>query len=471
MIELENLTIKKAHQGLKNKDFSAIELTESFLDRIKKQNNSIHAFLSITEELALSQAKITDRKIANKEEIDVLSGIPMAVKDIIMVEGVKATAGSKILENYIAPYDATAIKKLRKLSAVVVGKTNLDEFGMGGSGENSGFIPVRNPHDLKRVPGGSSSGSAAAVADNQCVYALGSDTGGSSRQPASFCGVFGFKPTYGRISRYGLIAFASSLDQIGIIAKNAEDIGIVFNAIKGKDKLDSTTLIDKEENNDSASLSGLKIGVPKEYFIKGIDSQVEKTVKDAIVKYEKAGAEIIEVSLPHAEYALSCYYIIMPAEASSNLARYDGIKYGFSLKKDDLLEEYLKTRQQGFGNEVRRRIILGTYVLSAGYYDAYYLKAQKIRTLIKQDFEKAFKKVDVLMTPTSPTIAFKIGEKVDDPVSMYLADIYTVSANLAGVPAISIPCGEINKLPVGLQIIGKQFDDEKIIKIAQKAQL
>jgi len=465
-MNLNKLTIKQAHQGLKKKDFSAIELTESFLDRIKKQNNSIHAYLTITEELALSQARIIDKKIANNEEINILSGIPLAVKDLIMVEGIKTTAGSKILENYIAPYDATIIKKLRKLGVVIIGKTNLDEFGMGGSGENSGYTPTKNPHDLERVPGGSSSGSAAAVADDQCVYSLGTDTGGSVRLPSSFCGVFGLKPTYGRVSRYGLIAFASSLDQIGPIAKTAEDVEIIFNAIKGKDELDSTSFNENKEIED-VNIKGLKIGVPKEYFVEGINPQVEEKVKKAISQYEKKGANLIEVNLPHTEFALPCYYIIMSAEASSNLARYDGVKYGFSAKENDILKSYLKTREQGFGDEVRRRIILGTYVLSSGYYDAYYLKAQKVRTLIKQDFDKVFEKVDVLMAPTSPTTAFKLGEKIDDPVSMYLSDIYTVSVNLAGMPAISIPCGDIDKLPVGLQIIGKQFDDEKIIKIAQ----
>jgi len=468
-MELNKLTIKQAHNGLKNKDFSAIELTESVLNKIKSQNNSIHAYLTITEELALSQARKVDKKIQNKEKIGILEGIPVAVKDAILVEGIKCTAGSKILENYIAPYDATVIKKLRKAGAIFVGKTNLDEFTMGASGENSAFGPTKNPHDLERVPGGSSSGSAAAVADNQCIYALGSDTGGSIRQPASMCGIVGLKTTYGRVSRYGLIAHASSLDQIGPITKTPEDARIVFDIIKGKDEFDSTSLAEKRDGQiQEIDIKNLKIGVPKEYFVEGIDPRVEEIVKKTISNYEKAGAKIIEVSLPHTEYALACYYIIMPAEACSNLARYDGIKYGLSIDDDNLLEGYLKTRRQGFGDEVRRRIMLGTYVLSAGYYDAYYLKAQKVRTLIKKDFDKAFEKVDVLMTPTSPVTAFKLGEKTNDPVAMYLSDIYTVSVNLAGLPAISIPCGEINGLPVGLQIIGNQFADEKIIQIAQK---
>lgn len=464
---IENLTIKKAHQGLRSKKFSAVELIEATLLQIKKQDKDIRAYLTLDDERALSQAKRIDNKIGNNEEIGPLSGLPVAVKDIILTQGIRTTAGSKILENYIAPYDATVIKRLKKAGAVIIGKTNLDEFGMGASNENSAYFPTRNPHDLERVPGGSSGGSAAAVATDGCIYALGSDTGGSVRQPASFCGVVGLKPTYGRVSRYGLVAFASSLDQIGPIAKTVEDAEIIFEVISGRDELDSTTL-DHSFSPLKIDINGLKIGIPKEYFVKGIDPEVEKIVKDAINQYEKKGAQVFELSLPHTEYALACYYIIMPAEASANLARYDGIKYGLSEQTNSLLDGYLKTRQNGFGNEVKRRIMLGTYILSAGYYDAYYLKAQKVRTLIKQDFDKAFEKVDVLMTPTSPTPAFKLGEKTTDPVSMYLSDIYTVSVNLAGLPAISIPCGKVGRLPVGLQIIGRQLDDEKILQIAQK---
>jgi len=465
-MELNKLTISQAHQGLKNKEFSSVELTESVLNRIKKRNQEINAYLTVSEELALSQAKRTDNKIKNKEEISVLEGIPLAVKDAILVDGIRCTSASKILENYIAPYDATVIKKLRKAGSVFVGKTNLDEFTMGASGENSAFGPTKNPHDLKMVPGGSSSGSAAAVADDQTIYALGTDTGGSIRQPASFCGIVGLKTTYGRVSRYGLIAHASSLDQIGPITKTVEDARIIFDIIKGKDVKDSTNM-DSQNEESEIKIKNLKIGIPKEYFVEGIDPDVEKIVKEAINEYEKMGANIVEVSLPYTEYALACYYIIMPAEASTNLARYDGIRYGLSEKGENLLEGYLKTKQKGFGDEVTRRIMMGTYVLSAGYYDAYYLKAQKVRTLIKQDFDNVFKKVDVLMGPVSPTPAFKIGEKIDDPVSMYLADIYTVSASLAGIPAISIPIGKIDKLPVGLQIMGKQFDDEKILQVAK----
>ncbi|MFH1461216.1 MAG: Asp-tRNA(Asn)/Glu-tRNA(Gln) amidotransferase subunit GatA [Patescibacteria group bacterium] len=467
-MQLNQLTIKQAHQGLKNKEFSAVELTEAVLNQIKKTDHEIKAFLTICEETALAQAKRADNKIANGEEINLLTGIPMAIKDIICLEGTRITAGSKILENYIAPYDATAIKKLRKAGAIFIGKTNLDEFAIGSSTENSGFFPTRNPHDLERVPGGSSGGSGAALAAHQCLGALGSDTGGSVRLPASFCGIVGLKPTYGRISRYGLIAFASSFDVIGPMAKTAEDIEIIFEAVKGKDEFDSTSLNPPKEIEDSKlEIKNLKIGIPKEYFIEGLDSEVEKIIRQAINKYQEAGAEIIEISLPHTEYALPCYYVIQPAEASANLARYDGIKYGLSQRKGDLLETYLKTRQGGFGDEVRRRIMLGTYVLSAGYYDAYYLKAQKVRTLIKQDFEKAFEKVDLIMSPVSPTPAFKLGEKINDPVSMYLSDIYNVSVNLAGIPALSLPCGRIGQLPVGLQIMGRQFDDEKVIQAAQ----
>ncbi len=466
IVELNKLTIKQAHQGLKKKEFSAVELTEAVLNRIKKRNKEINAYLTITEEFALNQAKRVDNKISNKEKIGILEGVPLAVKDAILVEGIRCTNASKILENYIAPYDATVIKRLKKAGAVIVGKTNQDEFTMGSSGENSAFGVTKNPHDLERVPGGSSSGSAAAVADNQTICALGTDTGGSVRQPASFCGIVGLKTTYGRVSRYGLMAHASSLDQIGPITKTVEDVKIVFDIIKGKDDKDATS-IDSKSGESDINVKDLKIGVPKEYFVKGIDPEVEKIVKKAIDKYKEMGANVMEVSLPNTDYGLACYYIIVPAEISANLARYDSIKYGLSEKGDNLLEGYLKTRQKGFGDEVRRRIMMGAYVLSAGYYDAYYLKAQKVRTLIKRDFDKAFEKVDVLMTPVSPIPAFKIGEKVDDPVSMYLADIYTVFVNLAGIPAISIPVGKIGKLPIGLQIMGPQFADEKIIKIAQ----
>ena len=478
-MELGNLTISKTHQGLIKKEFSALEVCQAYLEKLKKEDKKINAFLTVTENLAIAQAKKVDEMILEGREIPILAGIPMAVKDNMLVENIRCTAGSKILENYIAPYDATVIKKLKVKGVVILGKTNMDEFAMGSSTENSAFFPTKNPHDTERVPGGSSGGSAAAVAANLSVFALGSDTGGSIRQPASFCGIVGLKPTYGAVSRYGLIAFASSLDQIGPLTKTVEDAKIVFEAISGKDPLDSTS-VESKISNFKFQISNLRIGVPKEYFVKGIDPEVENIIKNAIKKYEEIGAKIEEISLPHTEYALPCYYIIAPSEASANLARYDGIKYGMSKVKSQkskvksLLDVYLKSREEGFGAEVRRRIMLGTYVLSAGYYEAYYLRAQKVRTLIRKDFEEAFKKVDAIFTPVTPTPAFKIGEKIDDPLKMYLSDIFTAPINLAGLPAISIPVGKVaphqnggGGLPVGLQIIGKHFEEEKIFEVAK----
>ncbi len=466
-MNLTDLTIGQAHAGLKEKEFSAVELCQAYLDRIKENDGKISSFLTVTAELALAQAKKIDDLISTGRPMPILAGIPSAIKDVILVEGVRCTAASKILENYIAPYDATVIGKLKKQGAVILGKTNLDEFAMGSSTENSAFGPTHNPHDLSRVPGGSSGGSGAAVGGNMAPYALGSDTGGSIRLPAAFCGVTGLKPTYGAVSRYGLIAFASSLDQIGPIAKTVEDVKIVFEGISGKDPLDSTSVEYKMPTVQSAA-PNLRIGVPKEYFIKGIDPAVEKLVKSAIKKYEEAGAKIIEVSLPHTEFALPAYYIINPSEASANLARYDGIKYGLSsVKAANLLDVYLKTRGEGFGAEVRRRIMVGTYALSAGYYDAYYKKAQKVRTKVIEDFANVFQKVDVIVTPTSPILPFKIGEKIADPLAMYLVDVYTVSVNLAGLPALSLPCGKVGKLPVGLQIIGRPFEEHKILEVGK----
>ncbi len=465
-MELTEFTIAKINEGLKKKEFSAQELTKAYLDKIEENDKDIKSYLAVAVNLACFQAGEVDKKIAAGENIDVLAGVPCAIKDAILVENLRCTAGSKILEDYVAPYDATVIKKLKEKGAVILGKTNLDEFAMGSSTENSAFFTTRNPHDLTRVPGGSSGGSAAAIAANMAVYALGSDTGGSIRQPASFCGVVGLKPTYGAVSRYGLIAFASSLDQIGPMAKTVEDCKIVFETIKGRDKMDSTSM--DFEKNTEYNIKNLKIGVPKEYFTKGIDPEVEKLIREAIKGFESQGAKIEEVSLPHTEYALPCYYIIATSEASANLARYDGIKYGFSEKQSqNLMNVYFQSREKGFGAEVRRRIMLGTYALSSGYYEAYYLRAQKVRTKIRQDFEKVFEKVDILMTPVSPFPAFKIGEKVQDPLSMYLSDIYTISVNLAGLPAISIPCGKINNLPVGLQIIGKPFEEDTILVAGQ----
>ena len=479
-MELENLTISKTHRGLIKKEFSALEICQAYLEKIESEDKKINAFLTITKDLALSQAKKVDDMISTGRKIPLISAVPCAIKDIILVEDVKCTAGSKILENYIAPYDATVIKKLKGENCVILGKTNLDEFAMGSSTENSAFFPTKNPHNLARVPGGSSGGSAAAVAADECIFALGSDTGGSIRQPASFCGMVGLKPTYGAVSRFGLIAFASSLDQIGPITKTVEDAKIVFDVIKGKDEMDSTSVESPEIKNWELKIKNLVIGVPKEYFtmptgrqVKGIDPGVEKVIKQAIKKYEEMGAKVEEISLPHTEYALPCYYIIAPSEASANLARYDGIKYGHSETRNpeseirNLLDVYLKSREEGFGPEVRRRIILGTYVLSAGYYEAYYLRAQKVRTLVKEDFDKAFRNVDAIFTPVSPTPAFKLGEKIDDPLTMYLSDIFTISVNLAGLPALSLPCGKVDNLPVGLQIIGKPFEESKILEIGK----
>ncbi|OGZ24745.1 MAG: aspartyl/glutamyl-tRNA amidotransferase subunit A [Candidatus Nealsonbacteria bacterium RIFCSPLOWO2_01_FULL_43_32] len=463
---LTELTIAQAHQGLKKKQFSALELCQAHLNKIKEQDKSIHAFLSVDESAALTQAKKIDDLLATGQEISLLAGISAAIKDNILIENVKCTAGSRMLENYVAPYDATVVAKLKKQGAIILGKTNLDEFAMGSSTENSAFGPTRNPHDLTRVPGGTSGGSAAAVAADMSIYALGSDTGGSVRQPASFCGVVGLKPTYGAVSRYGLIAFASSLDQIGPITKTVEDAKIVFEAIAGQDPLDSTS-VESKIRNSKFEIRNLKIGMPKEYFVKGIDPSIERLVKEAIRKYEKAGAKLIEVSLPHTEAALPAYYMINPSEASANLARYDGIKYGYAALGKDLMEVYLKSRGQGFGPEVRRRIMLGTYALSSGYYEAYYLRAQKVRTQIINDFKKVFQKVDVLLTPTSPVLPFKLGEKIKDPLSMYLVDVYTVSVNLAGLPALSLPCGKVGALPVGLQMIGQPFSEHKILALAE----
>jgi aspartyl-tRNA(Asn)/glutamyl-tRNA(Gln) amidotransferase subunit A len=483
-MELTDLTITQAHEKLVKREISSLELTEAFLNIIEKKNREIFSFLTLAKDLALSQAKKIDRWILEKKDIPLLAGIPLAVKDNILVEGERCTAASKILSNYIAPYDATVIEKLKAQGCVILGKTNLDEFAMGSSTENSAFGPTLNPHDLTRVPGGSSGGSAAAVAANLCCYALGSDTGGSIRQPASFCGAVGLKPTYGAVSRSGLMAMASSLDQIGPITKTVEDCKIVFDAISGKDPLDSTS-VESKIRNSKFEIRNSVVGIPKEYFtcpvgsqgdsygVAGMDKEVEKIIKDSISKIEKEGVKIEEISLPHTEYALACYYIIMPSEVSANLARYDGIKYGFSKakdleqKKDSLLDVYYQSRGEGFGQEARRRIMLGAYALSAGYYEAYYLRAQKVRTLIREDFEKAFQKTDLILTPVSPTPAFKIGEKITDPLTMYLSDIFTIAVNLAGLPAISIPCGKVGKLPVGLQIIGRPFEEARIFKLGE----
>jgi len=462
------MTISQIHKQLTGKEISCKEMVRGFLDVIKEKDKDIHAYLEVDEKGAMKQADEVDAKIKKGEEISPLFGIPIAVKDNILTEGFNCTAGSKILENYKAPYDATCIQKLREGGAIFLGKTNLDEFAMGSSTENSAFGPTKNPHDEGTVPGGSSGGSAAAVGADMCVAGLGSDTGGSIRQPAAFCGIVGFKPTYGAFSRYGLIAMASSLDQIGPLANSVQDARIIFDTIRGKDRFDATSL---EVKNEKLKMKKLRIGIPKEYFGEGIDPEVKKSVEKAIKKYEGNGAKIEEISLPHTDYGLAVYYIIMPSEVSANLARYDGIRYGLSKGADNLLDAYIKTRHNGFGAEVRRRIMLGTHVLSSGYYDAYYIKAQKVRTLIKQEYEKAFSKNDVIMTPTTPTLPFKFGERTKDPVSMYLSDIFTVGANLAGLPAVTIPCDWIEKggkkLPVGLQIIGPQKSDHKVLDVAE----
>lgn len=469
-MQLHHLTISEAHQGLKAKEFSARELTEACLSQIRKHNKKINAFLTLNPDLALKQAAQVDKKISQGKEISALAGIPCSLKDVFCYEGVRATAGSRILENYIAPYDATVVKLIKLNNAVILGKVNTDEFTMGSSTETSVYGATRNPWDQQRVPGGSSGGSAAAVASGMGFYSLGTDTGGSIRQPASFCGVVGLKPTYGRVARYGVMSMASSLDTIGPLTRSVKDAALILDVIAGQDINDSTTF-DKSVIKYSAKLTkeikGLKIGVPKEYFIKGMDQEVAKIIQASIKQYEKLGADIIDISLPHTKYALPCYYIIAPSEISANLARYDGIKYGLSKEADSLMAVYKKTRAQGFGDEVKRRIMIGTYVLSAGYYDAYYLKAQKVRALIKQDFDRAFQKVGLILTPTSPTPAFKIGEKVNDPLKMYLADIFTVPVNLAGIPGISLPAGLTKSgLPVGVQLLAKQFNEETLLKAA-----
>ncbi len=448
-----------------NKEFSAHELARAVIAHSEKVDADIKAYISRDFDAMLAQAKKVDEKIARGDELSVLAGIPCAVKDNILMKGLKATAGSKILENYVALYDAHVIEKLRAHDALFMGKTNMDEFAMGSSTENSAFFKTKNPADTSRVPGGSSGGSAAAVASRQAVFALGSDTGGSIRQPASFCGVVGLKPTYGAVSRFGVMAMASSLDQIGPIGKTVEDVKIVFDAIRGKDPKDATS-VDAKFHISRFAFHDLKIGVPKEYFGEGIDAGVKASVEAAIASMQKAGANIVDISLPHTKYAIAAYYIIMPAEVSSNLARYDGIKYGRSSYHDNahdtLAEVYMNSRSAGFGKEVQRRIMLGTYVLSAGYYDAYYKKAQQVRTQIRSDFEKAFADVDVIATPTCPTPAFKFGEKTTDPLSMYLEDVFTVPVNLAGLPALSMPCGASSGLPVGLQLIAPWFGEETL---------
>jgi len=464
------LTIHEACQLLRNKKLSSVELTKACLERIHQVEPKLHALVTITDELALSQAKKADRLI-EQGGAHPLTGIPAVIKDNMCTKGVRTTCSSRMLENFVPPYEATVVEKLNSCGAVIIGKANMDEFAMGSSTEHSAFFTTHNPWDLSRVPGGSSGGSAVAVAADESIYALGSDTGGSIRQPAGFCSVTGLKPTYGRVSRYGLVAFASSLDQIGPLTRDVTDCAIVLNAIAGYDNRDSTSApypVPDYTQCLKTDLKGLSIGVPKEYFVAGMQAEVEKALRAAISKLEELGAKVeFGVSLPHTPHALAVYYIIAPSEASANLARYDGVKYGFSYQKTDNMWEALeKTRQFGFGDEVKRRIMLGTYALSAGYYDAYYLKAQKVRTLIRREFDQAFEKYDALVTPTSPSVPFKIGEKIDDPLQMYLSDVFTIPVNIAGLPAITIPAGFSDGLPIGMQLIGKPFGEETILRVA-----
>ncbi len=470
-MELYRLTISEVRDLLDRREISVQDLLRSIYGRIHLVEDKVKAFVTITGDLAFQMAEEVQRKIEQeKQKTQSLLGVPLAIKDNICTKGTLTTCSSKILSDFIPPYESTVTSRLSEQGYILIGKTNMDEFAMGSSTENSGFHVTRNPWDLERIPGGSSGGSAAAVAADECIAALGSDTGGSIRQPAAFCGVVGLKPTYGRVSRYGLVAFASSLDQIGTLTKNVQDTALLMNIISGHDPLDSTSAPLSEPDFTLAlgqDIKGIKLGVPKEYFIEGTEKEVEASVKDAIRKLEDLGAIPVEISLPHTGYAIATYYILATSEASSNLARYDGVKYGFRAEGKDLMDMYSNTRAQGFGAEIKRRIMLGTYALSSGYYEAYYKKAQQVRTLIKKDFERAFQEVDVIITPTSPTVAFKVGEKSADPLQMYLSDIFTISVNLAGVPGISIPCGfTTDNLPVGLQLIGKHFDEESLLKIA-----
>ncbi len=458
------------HDMLVNKEITSTELTKDVFARIDEVEGDVEAYLTITREEALKQAEAVDAKIAAGEEISFLEGIPGAIKDNICTKGMKTTCASKILEHFVPPYDATVMTKLKKENSVILGKANMDEFAMGGSTENSAYHVTHNPWNLDCVPGGSSGGSAAAVAAGTAIWALGSDTGGSIRQPASFCGVVGMKPTYGRVSRYGLVAYASSLDQIGPLTRDVTDCANLLNIIVGHDEMDSTSSTAEVPDYTKSlveDVKGLKIGLPKEYFVKGMDPEVEQAIRTAIQKYEELGAEVVEISLPHTEYAISTYYLIAPAEAATNLERYDGVSYGERVDGEDLVQMMTNTRDEKFGEEVKRRIMIGNYALSAGYYDAYYLKALKVRTLVQQDYTEAFKKVDVIMAPTAPTPAFKIGEMMADPLQMYLQDVCTVPLNLAGLPGISIPCGRSSKgLPIGLQIIGKPLAEETLIRTA-----
>ena len=470
-MELPFLSIGEASRLVKKGEISPVELTESVLDRITKFDGDLNTYITVMGEKAMDAARTAEKVIASGSYRGPLHGIPIGLKDIFVMKGVPATCGSKMLENFFPPYDAAVTKKIVDAGAVVMGKNNMDEFAMGSSTETSYFGPTKNPWDTGRVPGGSSGGSAAATAASLCLGSIGTDTGGSIRQPASFCGVVGMKPTYGRVSRFGMIAFASSLDQAGPITKTVEDAAIILNAISGHDPMDSTCVNSPVPDYTLSlkdDIKGMKVGVPSEYFVQGMDAEVENAARKAIALVKDLGGEIVEISLPHTEYAVVTYYIIAPSEASSNLARYDGVKYGYRTANADTLRDmYFKTRAEGFGSEVKRRIMLGTYALSAGYYDAYYLKAQRVRTLIKKDFDDAFKKVDVIMAPTAPEVAFRFGEKTGDPIKMYLSDVLTIPCNIAGLPGISVPCGfSSDGLPIGIQVLGKPFDEGSVLHVA-----
>ncbi|MDT8444116.1 MAG: Asp-tRNA(Asn)/Glu-tRNA(Gln) amidotransferase subunit GatA [Desulfuromonadales bacterium] len=465
-----DLTLAELRARLDNRELSAVEVTNAYLSRIAATNPAVNTFITICSDTAIDEAQAADQALA-VGEVAPMTGLPIAVKDIFNTAGLRTTCASHILGNYIAPYDATAIARIKKQKAVIIGKLNMDEFAMGSSNENSAFGAVHNPWNLKHVPGGSSGGSAACVAASQAAAALGTDTGGSIRQPASHCGVVGLKPTYGRVSRYGVIAYASSLDQVGPITRDVRDCALLLQAIAGHDPADSTSVnmpVPDYQAGLTGDLKGLRIGLPQEYFIEGLDDDVRKAIEQAATTYRDLGAEVIEVSLPHTAYAVACYYLIATAEASSNLARYDGVRYGLRTDNaENLIDMYMQSRAAGFGAEVKRRIMLGTYALSSGYYDAYYLKAQKVRTLIRQDFLEAFEKVDTLLAPVAPTPAFALGEKFNDPLQMYLSDIYTIPANLAGTCALSLPCGFSTKgLPIGLQLIGRPFDEVNLLRTA-----
>jgi aspartyl-tRNA(Asn)/glutamyl-tRNA(Gln) amidotransferase subunit A len=472
MMDLNLLTMESVRTAIAEKQITASSLVERFYAKIKADDADIHAYLTLSEDRAFAQAKHIDDLVSKGTPLPPMAGVPIGIKDVMVTKGVRTTAGSKILENFIPPYDCTAVARLEAAGAIVLGKMNCDEFAMGSSNENSAYGPVRNPRDKARVPGGSSGGSAAAVAAGTAVATLGSDTGGSIRQPASFCGVVGLMPTYGRVSRYGLIAFASSLDHIGPLTTTVKDAAILLRVIAGRDPLDSTSAdvpVPDYEADLAKPVSGLRIGVPKEYFGEGLDDEVRAAVEAGIEKLRSAGCDIVPISLPHTAYAIPTYYVIATAEASANLARFDGVRYGYRAKGARTLSDmYRRSRDEAFGAEVKRRIMLGTYALSSGYYDAYYLKAQRVRTLLARDFEAAFQKVGAIVTPTAPTPAFKLGEKSDDPLSMYLADIYTVTADLAGIPGISVPCGKSSSgLPIGLQVLGRHFDESTVLRVAQ----